>query len=49
MPINRHVQPKSEKLRKLAILLDEAERRGIDVDRSILNREVIFPVAYARQ
>jgi len=44
MPINRNLQPKSEKLRKLAILLDEAERRGIEVDRSVLNREVVFPV-----
>jgi len=43
MPINRNVVPKNDKIRKLAILLDEAERRGIEVDRSVLNKNIIFP------
>ena len=45
MPINRYVQnDRSESLKKLAILLDEAESRGIEIDRSILDKTVVFPV-----
>lgn len=45
MPINRiYTKDPSERLKRLAILLDEAERRGIDVDRSVLNTNIVFPV-----
>ena len=46
MPVNNTVQdnPQSQKLRRLAVLLDEGERRGLPVDASMFNRDIIFPV-----
>jgi predicted phage terminase large subunit-like protein len=43
MPINRNVKDQ-EKLKRLAVLIDEAERRGLEIDRSVLNKDIVFPV-----
>lgn len=44
MPIRLAQSPeKQKKLRELAVLLDEAERRGMEIDRSILNKKIVFP------